>query len=68
LKLQRDQFDALSAHLRAEIAAAQESQDGETSGELLAYLARLPALHQQLYPRRSPYFRDSRSKNEERRA
>jgi DNA primase len=67
VKLQRDQFEALSSHLRAEIAAAQESQDGEASGELLTYLARLPALHQQLYPRRSPYFRDSRSKNEERR-
>ncbi|CAN5806185.1 DNA primase [soil metagenome] len=66
VKLQRDQFDALSAHLRAEIAAAQETKDGEASGELLSYLARLPELHQQLYPRRSPYFRDSRSNAEER--
>ena len=66
VKLQRDQFDALSAHLRSEIAAAQNSTDGETSVELLSYLARLPELHQQLYPRRSPYFRDSRSLAEER--
>jgi hypothetical protein len=62
VRLQREQYEALAAHLRAEIHAAEEAKDQASFGELMSYLARLPELHRQLYPRRSPYFRDSRSK------
>ncbi len=60
VKLQREQYDVFAGHLRAELAAAQADQDDETFTELRRYLEQLPGLHQQLYPRRSTYFRDMR--------
>ncbi len=60
VKLQREHYEALAGHLKAEIAVAQQERDIDTFAELRAHLERLPALHQQLYPRRSTYFRDLR--------
>lgn len=61
MKLQREQLEALSAHLRSELETAHSSQDQDSLGEIRSFLERLPLLHQQLYPRRSPYFRDTRT-------
>ncbi|CAN5545664.1 DNA primase [soil metagenome] len=64
MKLQREQLEVLSAHLRSELETAQSSQDQDSLGEIRSFLERLPLLHQQLYPRRSPYFRDTRTTTE----
>ncbi|MBX3069652.1 MAG: DNA primase [Thermomicrobiales bacterium] len=62
VKLQREQYEVFAGHLRAELATAQAEQDDETFSELRRYLEQLPELHQQLYPRRSTYFRDMRER------
>ncbi len=60
VKLQREQYEEFAGHLRAELAAAQAVDDQSTFAELRAHLEKLPDLHRQLYPPKSPYFRDLR--------
>src|SRR5690606_27057665 len=42
VKLQREHYEALAGHLKAEIAVAQRERDVETFAELRAHLERLP--------------------------
>ncbi|MCA9861337.1 MAG: hypothetical protein KC438_16545, partial [Thermomicrobiales bacterium] len=62
MRLERDRYDLLSAHLRGEIATAESSRDSELLPALLAQYDRLSVLHKRTYPPPSPYFTDSRTR------
>jgi DNA primase len=62
VRLERDRYEILSAHLRNEIAAAESTKDQDSIDLLFGQLDRLAVLHRRLYPRPSPYFPDSRTK------
>lgn len=61
MRLERDRYELLSAHLRSEIAEAERGRDDETLPNLLAQYERLSMLHRRTYPRPSPYFADTRT-------
>ena len=63
VRLERDRYDLLSAHLRSEIASAESSRDSEMLPVLLAQYDRLSILHKRTYPPVSPYFTDSRTRS-----
>jgi hypothetical protein len=62
MRLERERYETLSAHLRSEIAAAETARDAELLPTLLAQYDRLSTLHKRTYPPLSPYFRDSRTR------
>jgi DNA primase len=62
MRLERERYDLLSAHLRSEIAAAEAARDSEMLPLLLAQYDRLSILHKRTYPPLSPYFTDSRTR------
>jgi len=62
MRLERERYDVLSAHLRSEIATAESLRDVELLPTLLAQYDRLSMLHKRTYPPLSPYFRDSRTR------
>jgi DNA primase len=62
MRLERERYDLLSAHLRSEIASAESSRDAELLPALLAQYDRLSILHKRTYPPLSPYFTDSRTR------
>jgi DNA primase len=62
MRLERERYDMLSAHLRNEIAAAESARDAEMLPTLLAQFDRLSMLHRRTYPPLSPYFTDSRTR------
>lgn len=62
MRLERERYDLLSAHLRSEIAAAESARDQELLPTLLAQYDRLSLLHKRTYPPLSPYFTDSRTR------
>ena len=62
MRLERERYDLLSAHLRSEIAAAESERDQELLPTLLAQYDRLSMLHKRTYPPVSPYFTDSRTR------
>jgi DNA primase len=62
MRLERERYDLLSAHLRSEIASAETSRDAELLPALLAQYDRLSILHKRTYPPLSPYFTDSRTR------
>lgn len=62
MRLERERYDVLSAHLRSEIASAETTRDAELLPTLLAQYDRLSILHKRTYPPLSPYFTDSRTR------
>jgi DNA primase len=62
MRLERERYDLLSAHLRSEIATAEAARDQELLPTLLAQYDRLSLLHKRTYPPLSPYFTDSRTR------
>ena len=62
MRLERERYEVLSAHLRSEIAAAESARDQEMLPTLLAQYDRLAILHKRTYPPLSPYFTDSRTR------
>lgn len=62
MRIERDRYELLSAHLRSEIAAAESARDQESLPALLAQYDRLSLLHKRTYPPVSPYFTDSRTR------
>ncbi|HET9660527.1 MAG TPA: DNA primase [Thermomicrobiales bacterium] len=62
MRLERERYDLLSAHLRSEIATAEAARDQELLPTLLAQYDRLSIMHKRTYPPLSPYFRDSRTR------
>jgi hypothetical protein len=62
MRLERERYDVLSAHLRSEIAAAESARDLEMLPALLAQYDRLSLMHKRTYPPLSPYFTDSRTR------
>lgn len=62
MRLERDRYDLLSAHLRSEISSAETARDAELLPILLAQYDRLSVLHKRTYPPLSPYFTDSRTR------
>jgi hypothetical protein len=62
MRLERERYDLLSAHLRSEIAAAESTRDTEMLPALLAQYDRLSLMHKRTYPPLSPYFTDSRTR------
>ncbi|MCC6674473.1 MAG: toprim domain-containing protein, partial [Thermomicrobiales bacterium] len=62
MRLERERYDLLSAHLRSEIAAAESARDQELLPALLAQYDKLSLMHKRTYPPVSPYFADSRTR------
>lgn len=62
-RIERERHDRLADHLRVEIAAAEQSDDRAALERYAPKLQELAELHKRLYPRPSPYFRDSRDKD-----
>jgi DNA primase len=62
MRLERERYDLLSAHLRSEIATAEAARDQDLLPTLLAQYDRLSLLHKRTYPPLSPYFTDSRTR------
>ena len=62
MRVERERYELLSAHLRSEIAAAESARDQESLPALLAQYDRLSLLHKRTYPPVSPYFTDSRTR------
>ncbi len=62
MRLERERYETLSAHLRSEIAAAEATRDSDLLPSLLAQYDRLSILHKRTYPPLSPYFKDSRTR------
>jgi hypothetical protein len=60
IRLSRERFDSLMGQLQSSIAAAEANEDLEAMADLRQQLAALSQRHQQFYPPKSPYFRDSR--------
>jgi hypothetical protein len=63
MRLERERYDVLSAHLRSEISAAEAARDQEMLPMLLAQYDRLSIMHKRTYPPLSPYFTDSRTRS-----
>jgi DNA primase len=63
MRLERERYDVLSAHLRSEISAAEAARDQEMLPMLLAQSDRLSIMHKRTYPPLSPYFTDSRTRS-----
>jgi DNA primase len=62
MRLERERYELLSAHLRSEISAAESTRDSEMLPALLAQYDRLSLMHKRTYPPLSPYFTDSRTR------
>lgn len=62
MRVERERYDTLSAHLRSEIASAESARDAELLNALLAQYDRLSLMHKRTYPPLSPYFTDSRTR------
>ena len=60
--LGKERFTFLLRQLQSSIQDAQREHDATTVQHLLGQLSQLTDRHQQFYPRRSPYFRDSRDR------
>lgn len=60
--LGNERFRFLLKQLQAEIALAQQAHDEESIGALMPQLAVLVERHRRFYPPPSPYFRDSRDR------
>lgn len=62
MRLERERYETLSAHLRSEISSAESTRDLEMLPALLAQYDRLSLMHKRTYPPLSPYFTDTRTR------